>query len=171
MVSGLLDLSRVEATPIDQPKERIDLTSLLQQFAEAFASRAEQAERTFQLDLGESPVFIEGNAGQIQRAVENLLENALKFTREGDTINLSLETQSDAALLRVTDTGIGIPATDLPRLFGRFHRGQNSSSLPGSGLGLAIVRAIVESHHGQVAARSEGIGQGSSFSIRLPLAG
>jgi signal transduction histidine kinase len=110
-----------------------------------------------------------GDPQQLGRALDNILENALKFTPQGGTITLSLERTRDHALLTVTDTGVGIPADDLPRLFRRFHRGRNSAGYPGNGLGLAITRAVVDLHGGQVRAASEE-GQGTRLEIELPLA-
>jgi signal transduction histidine kinase len=97
-----------------------------------------------------------------------LLDNALKFTPEGGTINVTLRPTGESAELCVQDSGIGIPAEDLPHLFSRFHRGRNATAYPGSGLGLAIVRAIVASHGGQVTA--ENASPGARFCVSLPLA-
>ena len=169
LAGGLLDLSRIESAQTAPEFERLDLTSLTAELGERFASQSEQAERTFTLDLPASPLPLMGNALQLQRVTNNLLENALKFTPQGGTIGLRLAKKADQAELCVTDSGIGIPAEDLPNLFERFHRGRNSADYPGTGLGLAIVKAIVELHGGQVGAHSAGRGQGSQFTIRLQI--
>jgi len=168
LANELLDLSRIEAAQSAQDFGLFDLHDLTAQIAERFASRTEQAGRTFDLILPENEIPLRGNRPQIQRAVENLLENALKFSRQDGTITLEVKVSEREAILTVTDTGIGIMSDDLPHLFGRFHRGHNSAEYPGNGLGLAIARAIVSAHNGQIEAQSAGEGLGSSFSIRLP---
>jgi signal transduction histidine kinase len=168
LAGGLLDLSRLEAAQTAAPEcETLDWASMTAEIGERFASRAEQAERSFTLDLPTSPLLIQGNALQLMRLLDNLLENALKFTPAGGTIRLGLERKDEFAVLCVADSGIGIPAEDLPHLFERFHRGRNSAEYPGTGLGLAIVKAIVELHGGQVKAQSAGRGQGSQFYVWL----
>lgn len=165
LTGGLLDLSRIEATqPTPEP---FDLRQLVAETGERFASRAEQAERSFGLSIPESDLVVSGNTSQLQRALDNLLENALKFTPPGGTIQLTLEEKDGQAILTVVDNGIGILPEDLPHLFERFHRGRNSAEYPGNGLGLAIVKAIVSAHGGSVSVVSAGRGQGSRFTIML----
>jgi signal transduction histidine kinase len=166
MVQSLLDLSRIETTQTSPNVELLDLRQLIAEIAELFASRAEQAERNFNLMLPDGEIPFHGNAMLLQRAVNNLLDNALKFTPPNGNITLSLEHSEAELILTVADNGIGIPSDDLPHLFERFHRGRNSAEYPGNGLGLAIVKAIVDAHQGRVEAQSTGAG--SSFKIRLP---
>jgi len=166
MVQSLLDLSRIEAAQSVPSFELLDLRQLIAEIGEIFASRAEQAERVFNLILPDSEVPFHGNALQLQRAVNNLLDNALKFTPVNGIITLNLNHSETEVILMITDTGIGIPSDDLPHLFERFHRGRNSAEYPGNGLGLAIVKAIVDAHHGRVEAQSTNTG--SMFSVILP---
>jgi signal transduction histidine kinase len=166
MVKSLLDLSRIEATQSAPSFELLDLRQLVSEIGETFASRAEQAGRVFNLILPDGAVPFRGNALQLQRAVNNLLDNALKFTPVNGFITLSLDHSETEVILTITDTGIGIPSDDLPHLFERFHRGRNSAEYPGNGLGLAIVKAIMDAHHGRVEAQSTDTG--STFSILLP---
>lgn len=170
LVSSLLDLSRIEAAD-NQEFTRVNLSTLLNGIAEQYASRAEQSNRTFELDLPNETMIIFGNEMQLQQVFVNLLENALKFTRDNDVIRLSAEMADGQYLIKVVDTGIGIPADDLPELFNRFHRGRNVSEIEGNGLGLAIVRAVVERHNGQVKVSSEDIDRGSEFIVMLPIQG
>ncbi len=107
-----------------------------------------------------------GDPAQLRRAIGNLVDNAIKFTPEGGAITIGLQNNADAIELCVQDTGIGIPADDLPQLFSRFHRGRNVANYPGNGLGLAIVRAIVEAHGGSVNAANTS--PGARFCITLP---
>ena len=166
LTGGLLDLSRIEAAqPAPEP---VSLRQLAAETGERFASRAEQAERSFGLYLPESDLIVSGSTLQLQRALDNLLENALKFTPPGGTIQLTLEEKDGQVILTVTDNGIGILPEDLPHLFERFHRGRNSAEYPGNGLGLAIVKAIVSAHGGHVSVESAGRGEGSRFTVVVP---
>jgi len=169
LTGGLLDLSRLEAAQSAPLLEPLDLAALAAETGERFASRAEQAERAFTLSLPAAPLMVRGNALQLQSLLDNLLENALKFTPPGGSIGFSLEQRSSEVVVQVTDSGIGIPPEDLPHLFTRFQRGRNTAAYPGTGLGLAIVRAIVDLYAGQVEASSAGPGLGSQFIVRLPV--
>ena len=166
LTQALLDLSRLESGAVQDRMASVELTALVREASEPYASQAEQAGLTFGLTLPEAPVTVEGDGAQLQRALSNLLDNAVKFTPEGGSVRLGLRCEDGSAELWVEDTGIGIPEVDLPHLFGRFHRGRNASAYPGSGLGLAIVKAIVENHGGCLAVESK-VGQGSRFSLAL----
>jgi len=170
LANELLDLSRLESSQSIRNFELFDLHDLITQIAEHFASRAEQARRKFNLVLPDRKIFLLGNRQQIQRALEDLLENALKFTQPEGLISLIVKSSADDVVLTISDAGIGILPEDLPRLFQRFHRGYNSTEYPGNGLGLAIVKAIVTLHNGVVNVESAGQGKGSQFSVRLPVA-
>jgi signal transduction histidine kinase len=170
MVESLLGLSRIEAAESRSSFELVDFIPLVREVGEQFASRAEQAERTFSMTVSEDELKVLGNEMQLKQVVMNLLENALKFTPARGTISLDLERDKSDLLLTVSDFGIGIPPEDLPQLFERFHRGRNVAAYPGNGLGLAIVKAIVDSHSGHVEAHSTGHEQGSRFIVRIPLA-
>jgi signal transduction histidine kinase len=165
LVRSLLDLSRLEGQTSLGVRQPVDLAELVQMLAEIYASRAEQAEIKFELTLPGEPVIISGDPAQLNMALGNLLDNALKFTPPGGTVRLSLEKLDAQVSLGVEDTGIGIPAEDLPLLFQRFHRGRNSAAFPGNGLGLAIVKAIVDAHGGTIEAASHS--QLTTFHIQL----
>jgi signal transduction histidine kinase len=168
LTNDLLDLSRVEAKVIQPPVAPVDLTALMQQNGEALASQAEQVDLALELVLPQTPVLVHADPAQIQRAVNNLVDNACKFTPAGGTIKIELQRDGAQAALSVTDGGIGIPPEDLPQLFNRFHRGRNATAYPGSGLGLAIVKAIVEQQGGCVTA--ENTSPGARFTLRWPIA-
>ena len=144
--SDLLDLSRLEAGQAGEHGD-VDLSALLSELAERYASRAEQAGLDFDFEAPEG-VRLRGSPGQLQRAVTNVLDNALKFTPAGGRVALTLLVDADAARVSVHDTGTGIAPEDLPRLFERFQRVRNAAGFAGSGLGLAIVQAIMEQHGG-----------------------
>jgi signal transduction histidine kinase len=169
LVRSLLDLSRIESIHPNQDFIPLNLNQLVREMSEQFASRAEQSDRSFALELPTEKIMIEGNEMQIKQVLANLLENALKFTPENGSILLAIGREEDHALLTIRDTGIGISQDDLPHMFERFHRGRNASEYAGNGLGLAIVKAIIESHRGGVQAQSHGIGKGSTFSVKLPI--
>ena len=170
LVKSLLDLSRIEAAESRSDFVPVDIVQLVSEIGEQYASRAEQTDRTFTIKLPDDSINILGNEKQLRQVVINLLENALKFTPVVGTISMNLEHNAHEAKLTVSDSGIGVPFEDLPRLFERFHRGKNVADYSGNGLGLAIVKAIVEAvHGGRVKVQSEGIGMGSSFIVILPM--
>jgi signal transduction histidine kinase len=164
----LLELARLEANEPATRDEIIDLTALLRQRIEIYASQAEQAELLFEVELPNTSVFIRGDANQITRAMDYLVDNACKFTLQDGTVRIALSQKEEQAVFSVIDTGIGVPADDLSQLFHRFHRGRNARAYPGSGLGLAIVKLIATTHAGHVEVQSLGEGKGSRFAIKFP---
>ena len=168
LADELLQLSRIEAGANGGDRRPVDLAALVRELAEAQAARADQVGLSFTLDVPDGAVMVAGYEEQLAGVLENLADNALKFTPAGGSVIVKLRATSGWAELSVTDTGIGIPMEDLPQLFSRFHRGRNAAAYPGSGLGLAIVKAVAEHHGGCVSA--ENTGHGARFSVRLPLA-
>lgn len=167
LVKSLLDLSRLESVELESKFELVNLSQLIHEVAEQFASRAEQFNRFFKLDVSDEKIELMGDEMRLRQVLTNLLENSIKFTQENDAISLSAQAIDDKVQIKISDTGIGIPNEDLPDLFKRFHRGRNVSEYAGNGLGLAIVKAIVDAHHGDVSVQSEGIDLGSEFVITL----
>jgi len=155
LVKSLLDLSRIEAAEARSNFVSVDFVQLVREIGEQFASRAEQTDRSFTMNIPDNSVSVLGDETQLRQVVINLLENALKFTPRDGVISLALECSSDESKLTISDTGIGIPAEDLTHVFERFHRGRNVSEYSGNGLGLAIVKAIVTAHGGSVAIQSQ----------------
>ena len=168
LVKSLLDLSRIEAAKSKLDLEPIDFSQLVQETSEQFASRAEQTEHEFVVGALEENIIVMGNADQLRQVITNLLENALKFTPKAGRISMTFERTENGSRLTIKDTGIGIPAEDLPHLFERFHRGRNASSFAGNGLGLAIVKAIVRTHGGQIAVESAP-GNGTQITVSMPI--
>ena len=166
LCQGLLDLSRVEAAGREDEDHLVDLGGLVREAGELYASRVEQAGLSWSADLPEEAIFVRGSEGQLRQALLNLLDNAIKFTPDGGEVSVALRSEGDHVTLSVEDTGIGVAVDDVPRLFDRFHRGQNAADYPGSGLGLTIVRAIVERHRGRVAVEARG--RGTALSMSLP---
>lgn len=166
MTNNLLDLSRIETGTAEGERKPVELNALIRETSELYASRAEQAGVNFDVDLFVMPLYVEGNEGQLQRAVGGLLDNAIKFTNLGGDVGIRLRDCDTGAEITVEDTGIGILDEDLPQLFSRFHRGRNAASYPGNGLGLAIIKAIVEAHGGAVNVRSKA-GRGTTVTLVL----
>lgn len=167
--ANLLRLSRIEAGEFVSEEASLDLVPMVRGIGDAAASRAEQAGVELTLAVaGDEPVRVAAEESRMRAAVENLLDNAFKFTPEGGGVELGLRAEGGHAVLWVSDSGIGIPAAEQPEVFGRFYRARNVASYPGSGLGLAIVLATIEGYGGTVGFRSSDAG--TRFEARLPLA-
>ncbi|MGY1605193.1 SpoIIE family protein phosphatase [Geodermatophilus sp. SYSU D00815] len=169
LVNTLLDFSRLQAGRIEARFEPVDLAAATTELASVFRSAVERAGLDFTVDcppLG-TPVHVDRDMWE--KVVLNLLSNAVKFTFEGG-ITVRLRRSGDRAVLTVADTGTGVPAEELPRLFERFHRVRRarSRSGEGSGIGLAMVRELVGLHGGAITAESEA-GLGTTFTVTLPL--
>jgi signal transduction histidine kinase len=153
LTANLLDLSRLEAG-LHEERHPVDVSAVLAGLSEVYASRAEQADLTLQLDLPGTALLVQGHDLSLRQAVGNLLDNAIKFTPPGGQVTLSLYEAGPWVVISIQDTGIGIPDEDLPHLFRRFHRGRNAATYPGSGLGLAITESIIQSHNGTIEVKS-----------------
>ncbi|MEU6811145.1 SpoIIE family protein phosphatase [Streptomyces sp. NPDC046831] len=168
LVNTLLDFSRIEAGRMQASYEPVDLAAVTGELASVFRSAIDRAGLTFHVDCAplDQPVHIDRDMWE--KVILNLLSNALKFTFDG-SISVSLRQEGDGAVVTVADTGIGVPAAEVPRLFERFHRIDNarSRSNEGSGIGLALVQELVGLHGGTITAASTE-GEGTCFTIRLP---
>jgi PAS domain S-box-containing protein len=169
LVNTLLDFSRIEAGRMQALYQPTDLAAFTIELASVFRSATERAGLRLELNcpkIGE-PVYVD--RGMWEKIVLNLISNAFKFTFEG-SITVALARNGNDVELRVSDTGVGIPETELPRLFDRFHRIENTRSRTheGSGIGLALVQELAKLHGGSVAVESV-IGKGSTFVVRIPL--
>ncbi|OBK71214.1 SpoIIE family protein phosphatase [Mycobacterium sp. 1274761.0] len=167
LVNTLLDFSRIEAGRAQAHYEPVDLAAVTADLASVFRSAVDRAGLEFYVDCPalEEPVYVDRDMWE--KVVLNLLSNALKFTFEG-AISIRVRRDRDEAVVTVTDTGIGVPAEEMPRLFERFHRIESSyaRSHEGSGIGLALVEELVRLHGGTITADSVE-GQGTTFTIRL----
>ncbi len=168
LVNTLLDFSRIEAGRMEARFEPVDLAAFTADLASVFRSAMDRAGLAFGVDRGELPAAVYIDREMWEKVVLNLLSNALKFTFDG-TISVSLRAEGSHAVLRVSDTGSGIAAAEMPRLFERFHRipTARSRSNEGSGIGLALVRELVGLHGGTITAQSTE-GAGTTFTVRLP---
>jgi len=131
---------------------------------------AEKKNQALELNCEPQLPMIHGNPDYLERAVANLLENAVKYTLDGGNINVSTWSDQSHLVVEVADNGIGIPAVEIPRIFERFYRVDRSRSrdMGGTGLGLSIVKHIVQAHRGSIHVQST-LGAGATFQIRLPL--
>jgi signal transduction histidine kinase len=166
--TNLLRLSRIEAGDASLVIEPVDVMVLARQGADAVASAAEQAGLEFEVHITDEPLVVLADSSKLQVVVENLLDNAVKFTPEGGRVTLDVHREASNAVVVVADTGVGIPEAERERVFSRFHRARNAAAYPGSGLGLAIVRASVDRFGGVVTFESSA--SGTRFEVRLPLA-
>jgi PAS domain S-box-containing protein len=175
LVDDLLDASRIARNKIQLRPERLNLARLLRTTAEDRRTMVEEAGLALVVETPDAPVWVEGDATRLAQVLNNLLDNAAKFTDRGGTVTVQLTADAERgqAACRVRDTGIGIEPELLHRLFDIFAQGDRSldRSRGGLGLGLAVVRGLIQLHGGEVEASSEGPGRGAEFTIRLPLTG
>jgi signal transduction histidine kinase len=170
LVGDLLFVAQADAGRLSLEQGKVDLAALAADCVEGAAPAA--AEKSIELVLAAQPVpaFV-GDRGRLAQVLDNLVSNALKFTPEGGSVEVSTKLNGDHVSVEVSDTGIGIRVADQPRLFERFFRSSvaDDQAIPGTGLGLAIVKAIVEAHTGEIWIDSKE-GRGTTVRVDLPLA-
>jgi len=168
LTADLRKLTELEMRPLE--RSSVNLAELLEQVVEFAQDRPEAEDRRLTLTLPQAPwplPAILGDRDLLLLVIHNLLDNALKFTRPGDTIEVRAFEDGDSVVIEVADTGPGIADEDLPHVWEELYRGKSARGAPGSGLGLALVQAILLRHGGQVTLRSRA-GQGTVFTARLP---
>jgi heavy metal sensor kinase len=170
MVHLLLQLSRVESVHRSKP-DIVSISRITEAVADQHREDASGKDITIHTQI-DSDLQVRAHGAYIEEVVNNLVENALKYTPEGGVIDLELQRSSGKAVLHLTDTGIGFDEETKKHLFERFYRAnqQDVQERPGSGLGLPLVKAIVELYNGKIRAYSEGQGEGSTFVVEFPLA-
>jgi signal transduction histidine kinase len=168
IVADLLDLSRLESgSALD---DLVSLGAATREEAQRLEEAAREAGVTLEIETsGERP--IRGSQRDLALLVRNLVDNAIRHSHEGSEIRVQITCEDDVVSLRVSDTGIGIPSKDIPRIFERFYRVDRARSREtgGTGLGLAIVKHVVENHGGTIEVDSE-LGRGTTFAVRFPAA-
>ncbi|HKJ71467.1 MAG TPA: ATP-binding protein [Gammaproteobacteria bacterium] len=171
LVSELFELATLEAEDKRLQREPIALGELAQDVVQKFRLQAEGKGLIFEMRVPAAPPLAEGDIALIERALDNLIDNAIKYTPEGGRVGLSLEGVADGVAVRVSDTGPGIPEDELPHVFDRFFRGGRSypERPEGTGLGLAIARRILVLHGSDLEVSSQP-GQGTTFAFVLPVA-
>jgi two-component system sensor histidine kinase SenX3 len=167
LVDGLLDLSRIEAGGVE--RQPVEVAGVVAAAIERVAPLAAQCDVELVATPGAPGVLVEGDEGQLCSAVANLIENAVKYSDPGSSVDVETTAAPDRVDVTVRDRGIGIPAKDLERIFERFYRVDRARSRDtgGTGLGLAIVSHVATNHAGEVLVESQE-GLGSAFTLRLP---
>jgi signal transduction histidine kinase len=170
LVNNLLDLGRIDFG-VGLQVEKVPILDIVERVTSSLQMQAAQKKISLGLEIAKDlPNIIEADQALLQQAVYNLVENAVKYTPEGGTVTIHLQCTESTLTFAIQDSGIGIPKSDLPRLFEKFYRGTNREALAqrGTGLGLAIVKSIAERHGGKVWVESE-LGKGSTFYLLVPL--
>jgi PAS domain S-box-containing protein len=172
LIDDLMDVSRISRGQLTLRKERVDLRSIIESAVETAQPQLSLAGVTLSLEVPEEPLILDADATRISQVVLNLLTNAAKFTPSGGRVWVIVRPQGERVLMIVRDSGIGISAEDQERVFGMFvqlNRDMRRSQT-GLGIGLTLVKQMTELHGGSVSVWSAGSGQGSEFTIVLPLA-
>ena len=168
IVNDVLDISRTQDGVPHISPENVDLVQLCRKIYKAARKKYKNTRKiSFQAESDAIRAAVDRE--MLKRAVENLLENAVKYSKTGGEVELAIYSGENEVVIEVTDDGIGIPDEDRARLFDPFHRGTNVGNLSGTGLGLTIVQQVVRGHQGQVEIESE-LGSGTQFRLRLPTA-
>jgi signal transduction histidine kinase len=173
LIDDLLDVSRITRGKLQLRRERVELASVIQSAVEGSRPLIKASAHQLTIRIPPEPVLLDADPTRLAQVFGNLLTNAAKYTEKGGHIWLTAERQGGEIAVSVKDTGIGIAAEHLPRLFEMFSQATPAleRSQGGLGIGLSLVQGLVEMHGGSVEARSEGPGKGSEFIVRLPVAG
>ncbi len=172
LVDDLLDLSRVTAGKIVLQRQIVDLNRTVEDAIVSLQNISQSQGVTLHFAASARPVLVDGDPVRLEQIVVNLLTNAVKYTLVGGRADIFVEEAADEARVRVEDTGVGIDPSRITSIFGLFMQAENAigRARGGMGIGLSLVRSLVELHSGAVTVKSDGIGQGSEFTVTLPLA-
>lgn len=172
LTDDLLDASRIAEGKLEIKKVPVEIGAILQEVAESTRARHFATGATHELEttMPTETIYVFADPVRLAQVVQNLLNNALRYTPTGGKIWLSAIRDGDSALVTVRDNGVGIPPEDLPTIFQMFAQAPSGRGrlMGGLGVGLALVQALVEMHQGQVTVESQGPGYGSTFEVRLP---
>jgi signal transduction histidine kinase len=173
LIEDLTNLRFLEVGQMSIHKEKMDLRDLLHEIRKELKPLADAKGQKVNVDVGNKELFVNADRPKIMVALSNLLNNAIRFTPDGGTIDLISFQKGNEAWVRVKDNGVGIPQRDLDNIFQGFFQVEDHMvrKASGLGIGLSIVRGTVKMHNGRVFAESEGEGKGSTFTFTLPLAG
>lgn len=171
LVDDLLDVSRIMRSKVDLRLEPVELGPLVRRAAEVIRTTIESQEQKLTISLPDEPVWLTADPVRLVQIIENLLNNASKYTDRGGQIELGVEREASSILITVRDNGVGMEAELLPRIFDLFVQASQSldRSRGGLGIGLTLVRSLVEMHGGSITAESAGPGHGSCFAVDLPV--
>jgi CheY-like chemotaxis protein len=170
LVNDLLDVSRVKRGLVELNKENVDIRSVVSNAVEQTRPLIESRGQKLAIEIAATQATVHGDPTRLTQVLSNLLNNAAKYTPQGGHIELGVQACASTVSITVTDNGSGIAPELLPYLFGLFSQGERTPdrSQGGLGLGLALVKNIMELHGGEVRAQSAGVGQGATFTLRLP---
>jgi signal transduction histidine kinase len=166
MLNTLMDISEAESGTMQLQREPVVLSEVVARAVDLYRDVADAKGVALLADTP-ADIVVTADRTRLEQVAANLIDNALKYTPAGGRVDVEVGREGDVALLRVRDTGTGIPADELPRIFDRLFRGDRSRAERGLGLGLSLVKAVVEAHGGTVSVESEP-GRGSVFTVRLP---
>ncbi len=171
LIDDLLDLSRVGRGKIDLQRAPLRLADVLRQAVEGCLPQIQQNRHVLSIDVSDEPILVLADGARLVQVFANLLTNAAKFTEPGGNIRLVATRDAGEAVVRVADSGVGMPPDAVHRVFERFEQLDQTleRSRGGLGIGLALVRELVALHGGAVSAYSAGVGRGSEFTVRLPI--
>ncbi len=171
LLDDLLDASRISSGKLELRRQCVALIDVITQSVETARPLLDAAQHTLSIDLGVTPAFIDGDPVRVAQIFSNLLTNAAKYSEPGGQISVSASVEAGMVHVRVRDTGIGIDAHYLPRIFEMFGQVESAidRSQDGLGIGLSLAQALVEMHGGQISAHSDGPGCGTEFTVTLPL--
>jgi PAS domain S-box-containing protein len=169
MLDDLLDVTRISTGKVRLNMRPVMLHQVIEKALEAARPWVEERCQNVQVIGPWSAIILQGDPDRLHQVFVNLLSNAAKYTPERGSIWVKVTTEGDEAVVRITDTGVGIPHEMLPRIFDLFTQVETPLSHGGLGIGLALVKDFVALHGGSVQVRSEGVGKGSEFMVRLPL--
>jgi two-component system phosphate regulon sensor histidine kinase PhoR len=167
MVEELLELSRIESGELSMTREPVDLVAAVETAAERLRPQAVKAGVALSVEIAANLPTVRGDRVSLERAIVNLINNAIKFTPEGGAVRVLAHPDGAGVTIEVADNGSGIEPQDLPRVFERFYKADRARRAGGTGLGLAVVKHTAEAHGGRVEAESR-LGEGSTFRIWLP---
>jgi len=169
MVQELGELSRIESGEAPLQKKPVNIAGAIEHAVDRLRAQADRAGLNFDFVIPSTLPKVMADEARVEQVLVNIIHNAIKFTPSGGRISISANARDNDIIISVKDTGVGIPADDLPRIFERFYKADKSRSGGGTGLGLAIAKHIVEAHGGRIWAESTE-GRGSTFNFTLPLA-
>lgn len=171
LADDLLDIAKIAQGQIDLRKRPVNLAAVVERAVQMSMPQIEARHHRFETAVTDEPLWMDGDDARLVQIISNLLNNAAKYTEHYGRISLAVERHGNEAVIRVRDSGVGIPVAMLPHIFDLFTQGEWSpdDSRRGMGIGLALVHRLVEMHGGGISAKSAGLGQGSEFEVRLPL--
>lgn len=175
LVDDLLEMSRISRGTFALRKERVEISAVVRNAVETSQPLMQAAKHTLEVSLPDQPLWVEGDAVRLAQILSNLLDNAAKYTEDGGKISVTVTAETGSAgtvAIAIRDNGTGIAPDALPRMFEMFIRGDRTSARGqgGLGIGLALARRLADMHGGTLEAKSEGVGKGSEFTLRVPLA-